>query len=157
MLYATCDLRLDFHRYYCHGRYKGTLLSCTIWRSPNPEMLRNSHTFVHIPWVCSWLDFHDTGEMDKDRTPTKDTCLRWSLERLSKDVQCRGRPSPKCRTFKRIKMQVVFFDLLLLMPYFVRNNPERIVLYREGLKINPSTKIPSLIEWRWDSAQLHMA
>lgn len=87
-------------------------------------------------------------KMDKDRTPTKDTCLRWSLERLSKDVQCRGRPSVKCRTFKRIKMQVVFFDLLLLMPYFVRNNPERIVLYRGGLKINPSTQISSLMEWR---------
>lgn len=90
-------------------------------------MLKNSHIFTHISRVGSWLYFHTTGETDKDMTSKKDIYLRWSVERLSEDMQHRGRPYAKCWAIKRITMQC-FFNLLLLMPYFVRNNPERIVL-----------------------------
>lgn len=90
-------------------------------------MLKNSHIFTHISRVGSRLYFHTTGEMDKTMTSEKDIYLRWSVERLSEDMQHRGRPYAKCWVFKRITVQF-FFNLHLLMPCFVRNNPERIVL-----------------------------
>lgn len=97
-------------------------------------MLGNSHTFAHISWVCSWLCFDDTGEMDKDMTPKRDPRLGWPLERLSTDVHCRRGPSAKCWAFKRItRMQVIdaswfFLDLPLVKSYFTGNDPRRVAL-----------------------------
>lgn len=60
--------------------------------------------------------------------PERYTCLRWPLELLSKDVQHRGGPSAKYKEFYKKNDVGCSLALFLSMPYFTRNNPERVIL-----------------------------